>query len=290
MAAREIFEVFSILTPSADHAGRVLDLAPFKHHFVVEKPMALSTEDADRMITACAEHDAKLFVVKQNHFNRPIVKLKAALDQGRFGKPVLGSVRVRWARDQGYYDSSPWRGLKEMGGGVLANQAYHHIDMLLWLLGEVESVTAMTATRLSGIQAEDTGIVLLRFDSGALGLIEATTCARPRDLEGSISILGERGSVEVGGFSMDELKAWEFVDREPGDSTIFQKWKSNPGDRAWNHRQNLEAVIANLRKENHNPSDGLESRRSVEVLTAIYEAAESGRTVKLDTSKRKPVG
>ncbi|HEY6361449.1 MAG TPA: Gfo/Idh/MocA family oxidoreductase, partial [Vicinamibacterales bacterium] len=186
-------DVFSVLTPSGAHCDNVLDLVEYGRPIVVEKPMALRLDDADRMIEACDANGVKLFVVHQNRYNLPIVKAREALEQGRFGRLVLGTVRLRWTRDQAYYNSEPWRGTWAHDGGVFMNQAAHHIDMLTWFMGHVESVRSMATTRLVKIECEDTGIACIRFNSGALGLLEATTATRPRDLEGSISILGEKG-------------------------------------------------------------------------------------------------
>jgi UDP-N-acetyl-2-amino-2-deoxyglucuronate dehydrogenase len=147
----------------------------------------------------------KLFVVHQNRYNLPIMKAREALEQGRFGRLVLGTVRLRWTRDQAYYDSEPWRGTWAHDGGVFMNQAVHHIDMLSWFMGSVETVRSMATTRLVNIEAEDTGVAVIRYHSGALGVLEATTATRPADLEGSISILGEKGSVVIGGFFMNDL-------------------------------------------------------------------------------------
>ena len=176
--------------------------------------MALRLEDADRMIEACDMHGVKLFVVHQNRYNPPIVKAREALDHGRLGRLALGTVRLRWTRDQAYYDSESWRGTWQHDGGVFMNQAAHHIDMLTWFFGPVESVRAMAATRLVTIECEDTGVAVVRFESGALGVIEATTAARPKDLEGSLSILGEKGSVVIGGFFMNDLVTWNFADTQ----------------------------------------------------------------------------
>ncbi|MBK7907717.1 MAG: Gfo/Idh/MocA family oxidoreductase [Gemmatimonadetes bacterium] len=188
-------DVVAVLTESGLHAEHVLALAPYGRHVVVEKPMALTLADADAMIRACAEADARLFVVKQNRFNVPVVKLREALDPSRFRKMVLGTVRVRWCRPQSYYDQDAWRGTWALDGGVLTNQASHHVDLLEWMLGDVESVFAMSTTRLAKVETEDTAVVTLRFANGALGVIEATTAARPRDLEGSLSLLGEAATV-----------------------------------------------------------------------------------------------
>jgi UDP-N-acetyl-2-amino-2-deoxyglucuronate dehydrogenase len=192
--------ILNILTPSGIHAENVLELIRFNKHFVVEKPLALRLDHIDRIVEECDANGIKIFVVQQNRFNPPIQKLREAMKKGRFGKLVLGAIRVRWCRQQAYYDEKSWRGTWGYDGGVFTNQASHHIDMLIWLMGEVESVMAKTATRLVNIEAEDTGTAILKFRNGALGILEATTATRPKDLEGSISILGEKGSVEVGGF------------------------------------------------------------------------------------------
>lgn len=281
MSEAVAFEVFSILTPSGDHARQVLELARFRRHFVVEKPMALRIQDADKMIAACDTLGSKIFVVKQNRYNPPVVALKAALDSGRLGKPVMGTVRLRWARHQAYYDARPWRGTWAQDGGVLTNQAAHHIDMLLWLMGEVESVMAMTATRLANIEAEDTGAAILRFVSGAVGIIEATTATRPRDLEGSLSILGEHGTVEIGGFYMNEMKTWNFTSPTPEDADVLRNCGNVPSIPAWNHEQYLRGVIDHLRDGTSGMVDGLQGRKSLELISAIYESAETGREVSL---------
>src|SRR5207253_3813000 len=191
------FAAVAVLTSNGMQAAHVIACAKAGKHALVEKPMALRLQDADHMIRACDEAGVKLFVVKQNRFNLPIVKAREALDAGRFGKLVLGTVRVRWCRPQAYYDAAAWRGTWAWDGGVLTNQASHHIDMLEWMMGDVDSVTAMTCTRLAKIEAEDTAVAILHFRNGALGVIEATTATRPKDLEGSLSVLGEKGSVVV---------------------------------------------------------------------------------------------
>jgi len=210
-------DVVVVLTESGKHAEQVVALAHYGKHIIVEKPMALTLDDADAMIQACDDAGIKLFVVKQNRFNVPVVKAHQALKAGRFGKLVLGTVRVRWCRTQSYYDQAPWRGTWALDGGVLSNQASHHVDLLEWMMGDVESVFAMGTTALAKIEAEDTAVVTLRFKNGALGVIEATTATRPNDLEGSLSILGEGGTVEIGGFAVNKMKVWNFVEAEIGD-------------------------------------------------------------------------
>jgi UDP-N-acetyl-2-amino-2-deoxyglucuronate dehydrogenase len=164
-------DLIAVLTESGRHAEHVVALAPYGKHIVVEKPMALTLEDADHMIKACERFSVRLFVVKQNRFNVPVLKLREALDAGRFGKLVLGTVRVRWCRRQDYYNQDSWRGTWALDGGVLSNQASHHVDLLEWMMGDVESVFAKAVTALAKIEAEDTAVVILKFKSGALGVI-----------------------------------------------------------------------------------------------------------------------
>ncbi|MGH7295080.1 MAG: Gfo/Idh/MocA family protein, partial [Polyangiaceae bacterium] len=205
MLRKERLDVVSILTESGSHARIGVDVAPHVPAVVVEKPMALTLEDADRLIEACDAHGTRLFVVKQNRYNPAVVRLRKAFEAGRFGKLVMGTVRVRWCRTQEYYDQDSWRGTWKDDGGVFANQASHHLDLLQWFMGPIESVMAYTGTRLVKIETEDTGVAVLRFTSGALGVVEATTATRPKDLEGSISILGERGSAVVAGFAVNRI-------------------------------------------------------------------------------------
>lgn len=280
-------DVVSVLTESGLHGQNVRELAPYGKHIIVEKPMALTLEDADAMIRACDQAGIKLFVVKQNRFNVPIVKLREALEAKRFGKLVMGTVRVRWCRHQSYYDEAAWRGTWAMDGGVLSNQASHHIDMLEWMMGDVDSVFAMSATALVNIEAEDTAVVALRFRSGALGLIEATTAARPKDLEGSISILGEGGTVEVGGFAMNEMKVWNFVEARPGDDEVLRKYSVNPPNvYGFGHQAYYEHVVDCIVNDRQHLVDGLEGRKSLELISAIYESVEGGREVPLHFKPR----
>jgi predicted dehydrogenase len=244
--------------------------------------MALTLDDADAMIRTCDDHGVRLFVVKQNRFNLPVQKLREALDRGRFGRLVLGTVRVRWCRRQDYYDQDSWRGTWALDGGVLANQASHHVDLLEWMMGDVDSVFAMATTALAHIEAEDTATVLLRFRSGALGIIEATTAARPVDLEGSVSVLGERGTVEIGGFAVNELKTWRFEAPEPGDEQVVERYSVNPPNvYGFGHKAYYDHVVECITGRSPQLVDGLEGRRSLELISAIYESIETRREVRL---------
>ena len=274
-------DVVVVSTPSGLHAENVLALAPYEKHLVVEKPMALTLDSADMMIDACDRHGVRLFVVKQNRWNKPVQRLRAALEQGKFGKIVMGTVRVRWCRDQSYYDQDSWRGTWALDGGVFSNQASHHIDLLEWMLGEPESVYAISSTRLVDIETEDTGVAVIKFRSGALGVVEATTATRPRDIEGSLSILGENGIVEIGGFAVNELITWEFKDSVLGTSDMLLE-NENPTDvYGLGHRAYLEDVVDSLHNRKPALVDGLEGRKSLELISAIYESIETGKEVGL---------
>jgi UDP-N-acetyl-2-amino-2-deoxyglucuronate dehydrogenase len=274
-------DVFSVLTPSGAHCANVLDVAQYGRPIVVEKPMALRLDDADRMIEACDNHGVKLFVVHQNRYNLPILKAKEAMQQGRFGRMVLGSVRLRWTRDQAYYDAEAWRGTWAHDGGVFMNQAVHHLDMLSWFMGNVDSVRSIASTRLVKIECEDTGVAVIRFNSGALGVVEATTATRPKDLEGSISILGEKGSVVIGGFFMNELVTWSFDEKLPTDDDVIKNYGRNPQGLAYNLGEYLRDVIAAIRGSKMPLVDGLEGRKSLELVTAFYESIETDKDVQV---------
>lgn len=278
----ESIDIVNILTPSGLHPEHAIAVAQFGKHVVVEKPMALRLQDADDMIRSCDKNGVRLFVVKQNRYNVAVQQLKKALDQGRFGKIVMGTVRVRWCRTQDYYNQAAWRGTWALDGGVFANQASHHVDLLHWLLGDVDSVYAAGRTALSKIETEDTGAAILKFSSGAMGIIEATTATRPKDLEGSLSILGEKGSVEIGGFAVNQVRHWQFVDNTPEDAQIRETAHESPDSvYGFGHVSYLENVIQAIDSGKAALVDGLEGRRSLELINGIYESIETAKEVSL---------
>jgi predicted dehydrogenase len=280
-------DVVSILTPSGMHAEHAIAAAKAGKHVVVEKPMALRLEDADAMIRVCDEARVKLFVVKQNRFNVPVVKAREALEEGRFGKLVLGTIRVRWCRGQDYYDQDSWRGTWAQDGGVLANQASHHVDLLEWFMGDVQSVHARAARALVDIEAEDTAVATLKFANGALGVVEATNATRPKDLEGSLSILGETGTVVIGGFAVNQMVHWQFTDPRPEDEQVLSEFSVNPPNvYGYGHQAYYEHVVECLNTDSAALVDGLEGRRSLELITALYESIESGQEVHLRLNSR----
>lgn len=275
-------DAVAVLTESGKHAQHVVELASHGKHIIVEKPMALRLDDADAMIAACDSANIRLFVVKQNRFNVPVLKTREALEAGRFGKLVMGTVRVRWCRRQAYYDQDKWRGTWALDGGVLANQASHHIDLLEWMMGDVECVYATATTALAKMEAEDTAAVVLKFTNGALGIIEAMTSVRPTDLEGSLSVLGEGGAVEIGGFAVNEMKVWSFGESVPGDAEVLHRYSVNPPNvYGFGHQAYYQHVVDCITTGRRQLVDGLEGRKSLQLINAIYESIETRQEVKL---------
>ena len=288
MMTNEDIDVVVVLTPSGMHAAHTINLAKYGKDIMVEKPMALTIEDADSMIRECDKNACRLFVIKQNRFNVPVVKLREAYDDGRFGNLFLGTVRVRWARHQKYYDQDSWRGTWAMDGGVLTNQASHHLDLLEWIMGDVESVFAKATTAMVDIETEDTAVVTLKFKNGALGVIEATTATRPDNLEGSISILGEKGTVVIGGFAVNEMQTWLFEEKKSDDDEVLEKFSVNPPNvYGFGHQAYYEHVVDCIENSGPNLVDGLQGRKSIELITAIYESIETSKEVFLRFKPKK---
>lgn len=275
-------DTVTVLTPSGSHAAVSIEASRAGRHVIVEKPMALTLADADAMIAAADAAGRRLFVVKQNRFNVPVVKAREALDAGRLGKLVLGTVRVRWCRDQRYYDNDAWRGTWAQDGGVIANQASHHVDMLGWFMGPVESVHARSARALVNIEAEDTAVATLRFRNGALGIVEATGATRPKDLEGSLSVLGAGGTIEIGGFAVNKIRHWNFVEPRAEDDDVMERFSVNPPNvYGFGHQAYYEHVVDCLSHGKPALVNGREGRASLELVAALYESMASGQEVTL---------
>ncbi len=288
MLTQSDIDAVSILTPSGLHASHAIEVAKSKRHVIVEKPMALTLPDATAMIEAAEAAGVRLFVVKQNRFNVPVLKAREALEAGRFGKLALGTVRVRWCREQAYYDQDSWRGTWALDGGILSNQASHHIDMLSWFMGEVTSVHARGLTALVDIEAEDTAVATLKFANGALGVIEATGAARPKDMEGSISVLGSGGAVEIAGFAMNEIRTWQFTVPLASDQKVTELYSVNPPNvYGFGHQAYYEHVVKCLEFNEPAIVDGTEGRRSLELVSALYESMASGEEIALPFQSRQ---
>lgn len=285
MMNEENLDVIAVLTESGNHSKHVIELAKYGKDIIVEKPMALTIDDADLMINNCYQNGCRLFVVKQNRFNNSVVALKSQIEKGNLGKLFLGTIRVRWSRDQKYYDQDPWRGTWGLDGGVLTNQASHHIDLLEWMMGPVDSVYAKSITANVDIETEDTAVVILKFKNGALGVIEATTATRPIDLEGSISILGSNGTIEIGGFAVNQVKVWNI---EGNDSIKCEDLNENPKDvYGFGHIKYYKHVVDVITNNKKILVDGLQGRKSIEIINAIYESIETQKEVYLRFKPQK---
>ncbi len=281
MLAEVDCDVVAIATPSGLHPSQGVFAARAGKHVVTEKPMAISLKAADELVHACDDAGVQLFVVKQNRLNAPIQRLKQAVDKGRFGRLYLANCTVRWARPQEYYDQAPWRGTWEFDGGAFMNQASHYVDLIQWVVGPVQGVMAMTATLARKIETEDTGVAILRFRSGALGVIEVTMLTYPKNMEGSITLLGEKGSVKIGGTAVNKVERWEFADSEPDDEFVRTMDSNPPNVYGYGHEGYYRNVLAVLRGEAKADTDGRAGRKSLELILGIYESAKTGCEVPL---------
>ena len=274
-------ELIAICTPSGLHPRQVIQCAEAGRHVMTEKPMATRWKDGLRMVEACDNAGVCLFVVKQNRRNATIQLLKQAIDKGRFGRIYLVHINVFWSRPQEYYDSSPWRGTWEFDGGALMNQASHYVDLLDWLIGPVESVQTMTGTLARRIEVDDSAVMNVRWRSGALGSMSVTMLTYPKNLEGSITIIGEKGTVRIGGVAVNEIKHWEFAEPDDDDLNIERASYETTSVYGFGHSLYYENVIKTLRGEAEPDTDGREGLRSLELLIAAYLSARDGRRVAL---------
>ena len=279
MLQRADCDVVSICTPSGLHAAEGALAASAGKHVITEKPMSITLGQADELVKSCDDAGVFLFVVKQNRLNPPIQLLRRAVDKGRFGRIFIANTTVRWQRPQEYYDNAPWRGTWEFDGGAIMNQASHYVDLIQWLVGPVESVMAKTATQARRIEAEDSGVALLKFRSGALGVIEVNVLTYPRNLEGSITILGERGSVKIGGTAVNRVEQWQFADYDDDDKLVDSANTNPPNVYGFGHEGYYRNVLAVLRGEAQPQTDGRAGRKSLELILGIYESAKIGREV-----------
>jgi len=272
-------DLVSICTPSGLHPQHGIIAARAGRHVLTEKPMAISLAAADELVQACDAAGVQLFVVKQNRLNAPIQLLRRAMDKGRFGRIYMANVTVRWQRPQEYYDAEPWRGTWEFDGGAIMNQASHYVDLIQWLVGPVESVMAKTATQARKIEAEDSGIGILKFRSGALGVIEVNVLTYPKNLEGSITILGETGSVKIGGTAVNRVEHWTFASYDDDDKLVESANTNPPNVYGFGHEGYYRNVLAVLRGQAKADTDGRAGRKSLELILGIYESAKIGREV-----------
>lgn len=281
MLAEADCDAVTIATPSGLHPAQGILAARAGKHVISEKPMAISLASADALVHACDEAGVRLFVVKQNRLNATVQLVKRALDKGRFGRLFLANTTVHWSRPQSYYDQAPWRGTWEFDGGAFMNQASHYVDLMQWLVGPVESVIAKTATMARRIEAEDTGAAVLKFRNGALGVIEVTMLTYPKNLEGSFTLIGEKGTAKIGGTAVNRIEHWSFADEDPDDALVEQVNTEPTSVYGFGHEPYYRNVLKVLRGEAVPDTDGRMGRKSLELILGIYESAKTGREVPL---------
>ncbi len=270
-----------LTTPSGLHPHQATEAARAGFDVMTEKPMATRWQDGLAMVRACDDARARLFVVKQNRRNRTLQLLKQAMSEGRFGRIYMVNVNVFWTRPQEYYDSAAWRGTWEFDGGAFMNQASHYVDLLDWICGPVESVMAYTGTLARNIEVEDTGVAALKWRNGAMGSINVTMLTYPKNLEGSITILGEKGSVRVGGVAVNEIQHWEFDTPHEMDANLSDASYQTTSVYGLGHPMYYDNVIRTLRGEAQPETDGREGLKSLELLIALYMSARDGKRVNL---------
>ncbi len=270
-----------LATPSGLHPAQAAEVARSGRHVMTEKPMATRWQDGLSMVRACDEAGVRLFVVKQNRRNRTLQLLKRAVLQQRFGRIYMVTVNVFWSRPQSYYDSADWRGTWEFDGGAFMNQASHYVDLLDWLIGPVESVMAYTGTLARNIEVEDTGVAALKWRNGAMGSVNVTMLAYPKNFEGSITILGEKGTVRVGGVAVNDIQHWQFDQPDAMDAELADASYQTTSVYGHGHPLYYDNVINTLRGHAQPETDGREGLRSLELLIAMYLSARDGKRVNL---------
>ncbi len=279
MLQQEQLDLVVLCTPSGLHSMQAQMAAQHNINVMTEKPMATRWHDGVSMVKACDEAGVRLFVVKQNRRNATLQLLKSAVDKERFGRIYMVNINVFWTRTQEYYDSAKWRGTWEFDGGAFMNQASHYVDLVDWLIGPVESVQAYTGTLARNIEVEDTGVASIKWRSGALGSMNVTMLTYPKNLEGSITIIGEKGTVRVGGLAVNEIQHWEFAEPDPDDERVKSASYETTSVYGFGHPLYYKNVIDVLRGEAEPETDGREGLRSLEVLIATYLSARDGRRV-----------
>ncbi|TDQ38685.1 Gfo/Idh/MocA family protein [Aureibacillus halotolerans] len=276
-----------IAVPSGFHATIACAAAQHRKHVIVEKPMSITLEDADRMLRECTKHRVKLAVVHPNRFRPAVMEVKRLLDSGAFGRISHVNAAVRWNRNQAYYDQSSWRGTKALDGGVLMNQAIHHLDLLLWLIGPVDSVFSMQATRFRRMEAEDVSTGVLRFADGALGIVEAATTVYPKNLEETLCIFGERGTVKLGGVTANWI---EHIDiegmNEMETQLLLDKIKTDPVGQPGHHAI-IEDFVQAVKGGRAPAVAGEDGRAALELVDAFYRSDATQQPITLQRSVQR---
>ena len=286
MLSKQKPDIVTITTPSGLHKNIAVDCLNEGCHVICEKPIALSTKDADEMVTAAKRNERKLTVCFQNRFNTPIQRLRTALEAGRFGRITHGMIQIRWNRNEAYYTEAPWRGTWEQDGGTLMNQCIHGIDLLQWMIGEdAVRVQAQIRRFMRPIEAEDFGAAIIEFKSGAVGIIEGSATTYPGNLNETLSIFGEKGTAVVGGIAVNKIETWRFADAESlGDTeekVLNPNEKSPPTKYGIGHSALFRDFVDAI-KDNREPVISAESsKNALEIILAIYKSQKTGMPVEL---------
>lgn len=288
MLRNERPELVAIATESGKHAEIALKCLDYGCNLIIEKPIALSIEDADRIIEKARNLHLKVCANHQNRFNKSIQKIHEAVEKKRFGKIFYGTAHIRWSRDREYYDRASWRGTWEQDGGALMNQCIHDIDLLRWLMGnEIDEVVGMTDRLKHGyIEAEDLGIALIKFKNGSYGIIEGTTNIYPRNLEETLYIFGDKGTVKAGGEAVNIIEEWNFSDYLDDPNEVKKECHELPPNvYGFGHSKLYADVIDAIKNDRAPYVDGEAGRRALELVLAIYESAATGKSVRLPLQK-----
>lgn len=284
MLQNEKPELVAIATESGKHAKIALDCIEAGCNLIIEKPIALSISDADAIIAKAKEKNIKVCACHQNRFNKSVQKIREALEMNRFGKMFYGTAHIRWNRGYEYYSRAKWRGTWEQDGGALMNQCIHNIDLLRWMMGdEIEEVVGMTCNlNHDYIEAEDLGIALVRFKNGAYGIIEGTTDIYPQNLEETLYLFGEKGTVKAGGQSVNVIEEWRFSDMLDDPEEVKARFHENPPNvYGYGHTPLYTDVMESIKEDRDPYITAEDGKRALELVLAIYQSAYCGQSVKL---------
>ncbi|CBZ04986.1 oxidoreductase [Clostridium botulinum A2B3 87] len=283
MLEKEEIDVVTIATESGYHPEIAINCMDKKKHIICEKPMALSVDDADRMIESAKKNNVKLCVSHQNRFNKPIQQLRKAVEANRFGRLVNGTARILWNRNMGYYHQAPWRGTWELDGGTLMNQCIHNIDLLQWMMGgEIDTVYAQCDTFLRDIEAEDFGAIVIRFKNGAIGMVEGSACVYPKNLEETLSVFGEKGTACIGGLAVNKIETWKFEDGAENEEEDILKAQEGDPDSVYGfgHTPLFKDTIDAVKEDRAPLVSGEEGKKGMAIILAAYKSRLTGMPVK----------
>ncbi|CAB1251664.1 Inositol 2-dehydrogenase [Clostridiaceae bacterium BL-3] len=282
MLANQDIDVVTIATESGYHPEIAIYCMDKNKNVICEKPMALSIQDADAMIEASERNHVKLCICHQNRFNKPVQQLREAVEGNRFGRLVNGTARILWSRDMDYYNQAPWRGTWKLDGGTLMNQCIHNIDLLQWMMGgEIYSVYAQCDTFIRNIEAEDFGAIIIRFKNGSIGIVEGSACVYPKNLEETLSIFGEKGTVCIGGLAVNKIETWEFADHRDVDDEMSRTQEGNPDTvYGFGHIPLFKDMIDAVNNNTRPLIDGKEGKKGMSIILAAYKSRLTGMPVK----------